>query len=118
SGIKKELSMVKAQPWNLIVPLFLLLGLTLFLLWQDGMEKGALGVLDALAEADATFVILLAVFITLIFTFIFYMLRKQKLDETMYHFYDGGNQLMQPIILLVLVWSLLKNGKSKAIRFS
>src|SRR5699024_11066916 len=38
--------------------------------------------------------------------FIFYMLRKQKLDETMYHFYDGGDQLMQPIILLVLVWSL------------
>ncbi|WP_100013046.1 Na+/H+ antiporter NhaC family protein [Lentibacillus sediminis] len=105
-GVKKELSMVKAQPWNLIVPLFLLLGLTMYLLWQDGMEKGAAGVFDALAEADATFVILLAVFITLILTFIFYMFRKQKLDETMYHFYDGGNQLMQPIILLVLVWSL------------
>lgn len=106
TGIKKELAMVKAQPWNLIVPLFLLLGLTLFLLWQDGMEKGASGVFDALAKADATFVILLAVFITLILTFTFYMLRKQKLGETMYHFYDGGNQLMQPIILLVLVWSL------------
>ncbi|SDN93613.1 Na+/H+ antiporter NhaC [Tenuibacillus multivorans] len=106
TGIKKELSMVKAQPWNLIVPLFLLLGLTLFLLWQDGMVKGASGVFDALAKADATFVILLAVFITLILTFIFYMFRKQKLDETLYHFYDGGNQLMQPIILLVLVWSL------------
>jgi Na+/H+ antiporter NhaC len=105
-GIKKELSMVKAQPWNLIVPLFLLLGLTLFLLWQDGMEKGATGIFNALAQADATFVILLAVFVTLILTFIFYMLRKQKLGETMYHFYDGGNQLMEPIILLVLVWSL------------
>jgi Na+/H+ antiporter NhaC len=105
-GIKKELSMVKAQPWNLIVPLFLLLGLTLYLLWQDGMEQGATGVFDAFAQADATFVILLAVFITLIFTFIFYMVRKQKLDETVYHFYDGGNQLMQPIILLILVWSL------------
>ncbi|WP_085993130.1 Na+/H+ antiporter NhaC family protein [Oceanobacillus senegalensis] len=105
-GIKKELSTVKAQPWNLIVPLFLLLGLTLYLLWYDGMEKGATGILDAFAKANATFVILLAVFITLIVTFIFYMLRKQKLGETIYHFYDGGNQLMQPIVLLVLVWSL------------
>ncbi|WP_369405059.1 Na+/H+ antiporter NhaC family protein [Piscibacillus salipiscarius] len=105
-GIKKELSTVKAQPWNLIVPLFLLLGLTLFLLWQDGMEKGAESIFDAFAEADATFIILLAVFITLIFTFIFYMIRKQKLDETLYHFYDGGNQLMEPIILLILVWAL------------
>lgn len=106
AGIKKELSMVKAQPWNLIVPLFLLLGLTLLLLWQDGVEKGATGIVSAFAEANATFVILLAVFITLIVTFIFYMLRKQKLSEIIYHFFDGGNQLMEPIILLVLVWSL------------
>lgn len=105
-GIKKELSMVRAQPWNLIVPLFLLLGLTLFLLWQNGVEKGATGIFNAFAKADATFVILLAVFITLIITFIFYMLRDQKLSETIYHFYDGGNQLMEAIILLVLVWSL------------
>lgn len=105
-GIKKELSMVKAQPWNLIVPLFLLLGLTLFLLWKDGVDKGATGIFNAFAEADATFVMLLSIFITLIITFVFYMLRNQKLGEIIYHFYDGGNQLMQPIILLILVWAL------------
>lgn len=105
-GIKKELSMVKAQPWNLIVPLFLLLGLTLFLLWKDGVDNGATGIFNAFAEADATFVMLLSVFITLIITFVFYMFRNQKMGETIYHFYDGGNQLMQPIILLVLVWAL------------
>src|SRR5699024_1741782 len=63
SGIEKELSTVKAQPWNLIVPLFLLLGLSLFLLWQNGMAKGANNVFQAFSEADATFVMLLAVFI-------------------------------------------------------
>ncbi|MFB4168932.1 Na+/H+ antiporter NhaC family protein [Virgibacillus sp. JSM 102003] len=105
-GIKKELSMVKAQPWNLIVPLFLLLGLSLFLLWQDGVAKGADTVFQAFSEADATFVMLLAVFITLIITFVFYMIRKQDLSETIFHFFDGGNQLMQAIILLVLVWAL------------
>ncbi len=105
-GIKKELSMVEAQPWNLIVPLFLLLGLSLFLLWQDGVAKGADTIFQAFSEADATFVMLLAVFITLIITFVFYMIRKQELGETIFHFFDGGNQLMQAIILLVLVWAL------------
>ncbi|SFD66410.1 Na+/H+ antiporter NhaC [Lentibacillus persicus] len=106
AGIEKELSMVKAQPWNLIVPLFLLLGLTLFLLWQDGKANGADTFFQAFSEGDATFVMLLGVFITLILTFIFYMVRKQSMSETIYHFYDGGNQLMQAIVLLILVWAL------------
>lgn len=106
SGIEKELSTVKAQPWNLIVPLFLLLGLTLFLLWQDGKAKGADTFFQAFSEGDATFVMLLGVFVTLILTFVFYMIRRQSMSETIYHFYDGGNQLMQAIVLLILVWAL------------
>ncbi|MBD1381073.1 Na+/H+ antiporter NhaC family protein [Metabacillus arenae] len=105
-GIKRELAMVKAQPWNLIIPLFLLLGLSLFLLWQDGTAKGAKTIIEAFSQADATFVMLLAIFISLFLTFIFYLFRKQPLDEILYHFFDGGNQLMQAIILLILVWSL------------
>ncbi len=105
-GIKKELSLVKAQPWNLIVPVFLLLGLSLFLLWEDGKSLGAKTVFEAFSMADATFVMLLAVFITLIITFVFYVIRKQKLHEIMYHFYDGGNQMMQAISLLILIWAL------------
>jgi Na+/H+ antiporter NhaC len=105
-GIKRELSLVKAQPWNLIVPVFLLLGLSLYLLWKDGRAKGARTVFDAFSIADATFVMLLAVFITLILSFIFYILRRQHLSELLYHFYDGGNQMMEAISLLVLIWSL------------
>ncbi|MBB6446682.1 Na+/H+ antiporter NhaC family protein [Bacillus benzoevorans] len=106
SGINKELSLVKAQPWHLIVPVFLLLSLTLLLLWEDGTSRGAKTIFAAFSMADATFVMLLTVFITLIFTFIFYIIRKQKLNEILYHFYDGGNQMMQAISLLILIWSL------------
>lgn len=105
-GIQKELSLVKAQPWNLIVPVFLLLGLSLFFLWKDGVGKGAHGIFQAFSMADATFVMLLAVFITLVITFVFYIWRRQKLDEILYHFFDGGNQMMEAITLLVLIWSL------------
>lgn len=105
-GINKELSLVQAQPWHLIVPVFLLLGLTLYLLWNDGTSRGAKTIFEAFSMADATFVMLLTVFITLIFTFIFYLFRKQKLHEILYHFYDGGNQMMQAISLLILIWAL------------
>lgn len=105
-GIQRELSLVKAQPWNLIVPVFLLLGLSLFLLWKDGTGKGAKTIFEAFSMADATFVMLLAVFITLVISFVFYIIRRQKLNEILYHFFDGGNQMMEAITLLVLIWSL------------
>ncbi|TDL76530.1 Na+/H+ antiporter NhaC family protein [Peribacillus frigoritolerans] len=105
-SLKQELEEVKAEPWHLIVPLFLLLGLSMFLLWQDGREKGGNTVFQAFAKADATFVMLLAVFLTLVITFLFYSIRRVPLKETLYHFYDGGNQMMQAIILLILVWAL------------
>ncbi|MCM3394629.1 Na+/H+ antiporter NhaC family protein [Cytobacillus oceanisediminis] len=105
-GIKKELSLVKAQPWHLIFPVFLLLAFSLFLLWQDGMAQGANTIFEAFSMADATFVMLLAVFITLVLTFIFYIIRREKMNEILYHFYDGGNQMMEAISLLILIWAL------------
>jgi Na+/H+ antiporter NhaC len=78
----------------------------LFLLWKDGKAKGAHTLFTAFSMADATFVMLLAVFITLVLSFAFYILRQQKLDELLFHFYDGGNQMMEAISLLVLIWSL------------
>ncbi|EWG11178.1 Na+/H+ antiporter NhaC family protein [Cytobacillus firmus] len=105
-GIKKELSLVKAQPWHLIFPVVLLLSFSLFLLWQDGMSQGANTIFEAFSMADATFVMLLAVFITLVLTFIFYIIRREKMNEILYHFYDGGNQMMEAISLLILIWAL------------
>ncbi|GLB61608.1 Na+/H+ antiporter NhaC family protein [Cytobacillus sp. NCCP-133] len=105
-GIKKELSLVKAQPWHLIFPVTLLLAFSLFLLWQDGIDQGAETIFEAFSMADATFVMLLAVFITLVLTFVFYIIRSEKMNEILYHFYDGGNQMMEAISLLILIWAL------------
>lgn len=105
-GIKRELDLVKAQPWNLIIPVFILISLSLSLLWKDGNTRGAESVFEAFSIADATFVMLLAVFITLILSFLLYLFRKQKMDELLYHFYDGGNQMFEAISLLVLIWAL------------
>jgi tetracycline resistance efflux pump len=105
-GIEKELSLVKAQLWHFVVPLFLLLSLTLALLYEDGMAAGADTVWLALSHADAAFVMLLSVFLTLLITIVFYLLRRQPLHEVTYHFFEGGNQMMTPISLLILVWAV------------
>jgi Na+/H+ antiporter NhaC len=49
---------------------------------------------------------LVALLVTIIVSTIFYLMRKQSLPELIYHFFDGGNQLMAPIGMLLLVWAV------------
>jgi Na+/H+ antiporter NhaC len=68
--------------------------------------KGYIAFFEVFSIEDATFVMLLAVFITLVLSFVFYIIRRQKLDEILYHFFGGGNQMMEAISPFVLIWSL------------
>jgi len=105
-GIRKELELVAAEPLHLFFPLVLLLFLTFLLLWMNGQAKGATGIIEALTQADAMFVMVLAVFLTLVLSLLFYLFRRQPLKELIYHIFDGGNQLMMPITILALVWAV------------
>jgi tetracycline resistance efflux pump len=105
-GLKKELALVVGEPLHLFFPLFLVLVLTMFFFWYDGMEKGADTIFSAFSIADATLVMLLSLFVTIIVTTLFYLLRRQPLHELIFHFFDGGNQLMAPIGMLLLVWAV------------
>lgn len=105
-GLEEELRQVHAHLWNFVIPLVLLLVLTAVLLWEDGNAKGAASFWSAFSSADASYVMLLSIFIVLLVTVGFFMVRKQKLSELLYHFFDGGNQMMTPITLLIMVWSV------------
>lgn len=105
-SIEQELEKVQPKAMNLVLPLLLLLGSTFYLIWVDGSNKGAKSVIDAMQQADATSAMLIALFLTIILALILFLLRKEKLSELMFHFVDGGNQLMMAIILLILVWGL------------
>jgi len=94
-----------SKPWNLILPLALVVLLTLFLTWWDGHFQAA-GFLDAFLRADALGVMLEALFITLIFTIIFLLLQRIPIIKIASHFVQGGNELMSVIVLLVLIWAL------------
>jgi tetracycline resistance efflux pump len=105
-GLRKELALVTGEPLHLFFPLFLVLVLTFFFFWYSGTKNGAATFFDAFSRADATLAMLMALFVTIIATAVFYLIRRQPLHELIYHFFDGGNQLMAPIGMLLLVWAV------------
>lgn len=93
------------KPWNLIVPLSLVLLLTLFLSWWDG-HQGATSFFDAFLRSDALGVMLEALMITVILTVIYFLWQRFKLADLLTHFVKGGNELMSVILMLALIWAV------------
>jgi len=90
---------------NLIVPLALLLGLTLFYTWWDGHLRST-SFLGALIQANAAQAMLEALLSTLIIAFVWYAFQKQPIKRTLFGFLQGGNEMMAVNVLLVLVWAV------------
>ncbi|HEY8909008.1 MAG TPA: Na+/H+ antiporter NhaC family protein [Desulfosporosinus sp.] len=90
---------------NLIVPLALLLGLTLFYTWWDGRLHSA-NFLGALIQANAAKAMLEALLSTLIVSFVWYAFQKQPIQRTLFGFLQGGNEMMAVNVLLVFVWAV------------
>ncbi|MFC0188760.1 Na+/H+ antiporter NhaC family protein [Fictibacillus aquaticus] len=94
------------KPWNLILPLFLTVTLTLLLTWWDGYKKTKDGILTAFISADVMESMLTALLFTTLFSFFFFRLQKVKTSELLSGFIAGGNELMSVIVLLAVVWGL------------
>ena len=94
-----------SKPWNLLLPLSVVLVGTLFLSWWDGHTQ-ANSFFDAFIKADALGVMLEALFITLILSLFFFLVQGFSIGELVTHFIDGGNELVSVILMLALVWAL------------
>lgn len=93
------------RPFNLILPLVLLIISTFFFFWYTGKGK-APGFSGAIMNAEFEKSILLSAIISVVITTIFYLIQKIPMDEIESHFLSGGNEMMPPIIVLVLSWGL------------
>jgi Na+/H+ antiporter NhaC len=93
------------KPWNLIIPLSIVLVLTLFLSWWDG-HRGAKSFFDAFLRSDALGVMLESLMITVILTVVYFLFQKFKLADLLTHFVKGGNELMSVILMLALIWAV------------
>jgi len=94
-----------SKPWNLILPLSVVLLVTLFLSWWDGHTQ-ANSFWDAFIKADALGVMLEALFITLILSLFLYFIQRFSIAKLVTHFVSGGNELVSVILMLTFVWAL------------
>jgi tetracycline resistance efflux pump len=101
-AVAKELP---SKPLNLVIPLILVIGLTLFLTYWDGFKQGY-GGFEAFIEADVLTAMVLALMITFFITIILMLIQKFSLRKTILYFIEGGNGLMSVILLLTIVWGL------------
>ena len=93
------------RPLNLILPLALLIFTTFFFLWYTGRGK-EIGFMGAVMNADFEKSILISGIVSIIITSVFYVFQKIPMSEIESHFLSGGNEMMPPIIVLILSWGL------------
>ncbi len=93
------------RPYNLIVPLLLLIAVTAFFFWYTGKDAAnSFG--KALMNADFEKSILMASISTVLITGVFYLFQKIPLREIDSHFLSGGAEMIPPILVLMLSWGL------------
>ncbi|MDL4839335.1 Na+/H+ antiporter NhaC family protein [Aquibacillus rhizosphaerae] len=93
------------KPWNLIIPILLVIFLTLFLTWWDGQTEGY-PFFEAFIQADVLEAMVISLLITVFLSIILYSVQRFKLSNLINSFIMGGNDLMSVIVLLSIVWGL------------
>ncbi len=101
-AVAKELP---TKPWNLLIPIILVISLTLFLTWWDGQETGS-NFFQAFIRADVLQAMVVALIITVFISIVMLLFQKFKLSDIINSFIVGGNELMSVIVLLTIVWGL------------
>lgn len=95
----------KGRAINLIFPLITLIVLTVFFFWYLGKNTNS-NFFDIIMNTEFEKAILISSITTLIITCTFYLFQKIPLDKIEDHFLEGGKDLIQPIIVLILSWGL------------
>jgi Na+/H+ antiporter NhaC len=94
-----------SKPWNLLVPLILVILLTLFLTWWSGHTK-ANSFFEAFIKADVLQAMVVSLLITILLSAFFFLFQRFKINDLITSFVTGGNDLMSVVLLLSVVWGL------------
>jgi tetracycline resistance efflux pump len=108
-----KMNMDEAKPlitpriFNLIVPLLSVIGLSIFFFWFFGKNKpGNANFISSITNTEPNRAMLVALFIAIIISIIFYFFQKYSLKQMTSDIISGGNQLMTTLVILVLAWPL------------
>jgi Na+/H+ antiporter NhaC len=91
---------------NLLLPLLFLLSFVIYLIERSGITNGATSLFQAMIRADYDQAILSATLTTIALTVLFFSLQKIPIKKIETAFFAGGTELLPPIIIIILAWSL------------
>lgn len=99
---------IKPRIANLVIPLITVIGLSLFFFWYFGKTISApnSSLLTILAATSPNKAMLIALFISLVFTGGIYFLQGYPIAKMTKDVISGGNELMGIIAVLVVAWAL------------
>ncbi|GAB6098438.1 Na+/H+ antiporter NhaC family protein [Halanaerocella petrolearia] len=104
SSVEKQ-EKKKANIWNLILPIALLLSLSVYLMWWTGQDEGR-SFFQAIMKAEASRAMFLSLVITTIFSAGFYLLQGFSLDKLTDKFFEQGNKIIHTIAILAVAWPI------------
>lgn len=92
---------------DLLVPIIVLIICCVCgMIWTGGFFEGV-SFLDAFAECDAAYGLTIGGIVSLLFTFIWFWLRKAiKFTESFSSIPEGFKQMVEPILILTFAWTL------------
>ncbi|MEO7265576.1 MAG: Na+/H+ antiporter NhaC family protein [Ferruginibacter sp.] len=106
-NMEEEKSSIKPRVINLIVPLLSVISLSVFFFWFFGKDKpGNNTFIEAMANTDPNRAMLVALFITIAISAVFYFFQKYNLKEMTSDIIIGGNKIMTTLVILALAWPL------------
>ena len=93
---------------NLIIPMVVVIILSFFFFWFFGKDKagGGSSLSSIITATDPNKAMLVALFISIAITGIFYSFQKYKLKQMTADFISGANEIMPTLAILTLAWSL------------
>jgi tetracycline resistance efflux pump len=99
---------IKPRILNLIFPLSTVICLSIFFFWYFGVKEIEMNssISDIIAATDPNKAMLVALFISILFTGILYFLQKYSVKKMTADIISGGNELVSVLAILVVAWAL------------
>jgi len=92
---------------NLVVPMLTVIALSIFFFWFFGFQRSSdASLIGAITSTEPNRAMLVALFISVIMTAIFYAFQKYGFKEVTHDMISGGNEIVPTLAILALAWPL------------
>ena len=92
---------------NLVVPMSIVIALSIFFFWFFGFERSSdASLVGAITSTEPNRAMLVALFISVILTAIFYAFQKYGFKDVTTDLIAGGNEIIPTLVILALAWPL------------